>query len=403
MENALVFRKKGHFHQSTSLKKENTKYFLLFISERRHAMKIVASKQELMKSLGIVLRAVPSRTTMSILYCILIDATVDTIKFTSNDMELGIETTVNGSIEERGLICLDAKMFSDIIRKMPENDITIEVGKDYQTTISCEQSVFRIVGKDTTEFSPLPSIDRKDPVTLTQFQLREMIRQTIFSISPNDANKILTGEYLQIRENEIRLVGLDGHRIAIRRILMDKVYEDREAIIPGKTMNEIGKILTGETEDEVRLYFTKNHVLFEMDQTTVVSRLIDGVYFRVDQMLSNDFETKMTVRKSEFFNAVDRALLFTSEADKRPLVLTIGQDIMNLQITSPMGSMSDDVQIGMEGKELKIGFNPKFILDALRVIDDEEILIYFLNSKAPCFIRDEEQSYIYMVLPVNFV
>ena len=168
MENALVFRKKGHFHQSTSLKKENTKYFLLFISERRHAMKIVASKQELMKSLGIVLRAVPSRTTMSILYCILIDATVDTIKFTSNDMELGIETTVNGSIEERGLICLDAKMFSDIIRKMPENDITIEVGKDYQTTISCEQSVFRIVGKDTTEFSPLPSIDRKDPVTLTQ-------------------------------------------------------------------------------------------------------------------------------------------------------------------------------------------------------------------------------------------
>jgi DNA polymerase-3 subunit beta len=213
----------------------------------------------------------------------------------------------------------------------------------------------------------------------------------------------MTGEYLQIRENEIRVVALDGHRIAIRRLLLDTAYENREVIIPGKTMNEIGKILTGETEDSVSLYFTKNHVLFEMDHTTVVSRLIEGNYFRVDQMLSNDFETKVVVTKSELSSAVDRALLFTSETDKRPLVFTIERDIMNLQINSPLGSMSDDVQIEMEGKELKIGFNPKFILDALRVIDDDDIIIYFLNSKAPCFIRDEAQSYNYMVLPVNFV
>ncbi len=366
-------------------------------------MRIIASKQELMKSLGIVLRAVPSRTTMNILYCILIDATVDSIRFTANDTELGIETTVDGTIEERGLICLDAKMFSEIIRKMPEEDITIEVASDFQTTITCGKSVFHIVGKDTTEFSPLPSVDRMNPVTLTHFQLKEMIRQTIFSISPNDANKIMTGEYLHIHENELRLVGLDGHRIAIRRLLADQSYDSREVIIPGKTMNEIGKILTGEMDDEVRLYFTKNHVLFEMEGTTVVSRLIDGAYFRVDQMLSNDYETKITVRKSDFSSAVDRALLFTSEADKRPLVLTIGADTMNMRISSPIGSMSDDVDITAEGKELKIGFNPKFILDALRVIDDEEITIYFLNSKAPCFIRDEEQSYIYMVLPVNFI
>ncbi len=366
-------------------------------------MRIIAPKQELMKSLGIVLRAVPTRTTMNILYCILIDATVDTIRFTANDTELGIETTVEGTIEERGLICLEAKIFSEIIRKMPDDDVTIEVGEDFQTTISCEKSVFHIVGKDTTEFSPLPEIDRAEPVTLTHFQLREMIRQTIFSISPNDANKVMTGEYLQIRDNEIRIVGLDGHRIAIRRLLADEQYENREVIIPGKTMNEIGKILTGEIEDEVKLYFTKNHILFEMEGTTVVSRLIDGVYFRVDQMLSNDYETKITVKKSALSSAVDRALLFTSESDKRPLVLTIGTDSMNMKIVSPMGSMSDDVDIVAEGKELKIGFNPKFILDALRVIDDEDISIYFLNSKAPCFIRDEEQSYIYMVLPVNFI
>ena len=199
-------------------------------------MKITAAKQELVKSLGIVLKAVPSKTTMNILYCILIDATVDTIKFTGNDMELGIETEVKGTIEERGLICLDAKLLSEIIRKMPDADVTIESGPDYQTTITCENSVFRIVGKDGTEFSPLPSVDRDNPVIMNQFQLRELIRQTIFSISPNDANKIMTGENLQIHENELRMTALDGHRIAIRQLRLDASYEDQEAIIPGKTL-----------------------------------------------------------------------------------------------------------------------------------------------------------------------
>ena len=366
-------------------------------------MKITAAKQELVKSLGIVLKAVPSKTTMNILYCILIDATVDTIKFTGNDMELGIETEVKGTIEERGLICLDAKLLSEIIRKMPDADVTIESGPDYQTTITCENSVFRIVGKDGTEFSPLPPVDRDNPVIMNQFQLRELIRQTIFSISPNDANKIMTGENLQIHENELRMTALDGHRIAIRQLNLDSSYDDYEAIIPGKTLSEISKIVSGELEDEVRVYFTRNQILFEMDGTLVVSRLIDGKYFRIEQMLSNDYETKIVVNKAAFMSAVDRAMLFTSESDKGTLVLTIGGDSINLSIRSSVGSMSDDVAAQTEGKELRIGFNPKFILDVLRVIDEEEISIYFLNSKAPCFIRDDAGSYIYLVLPVNFV
>jgi len=366
-------------------------------------MKITAPKQELMKSINIVLKAVPSKTTMNILYCILIDATVDEIKFTGNDMELGIETVVNGSIQERGMICLDAKLLNDIVRKLPDSDVTIESDNQFRTVITCEKSVFHIVGKDGTQFSPLPSIERESPVLLNQFQLRELIRQTIFSIAINDSNKVLTGEYLEIHENELRIVGLDGHRIAIRQLQLEKNYEDHNAIIPGKTLSEIMKIVTGEQEDEVRIYFTKNEVLFEMENTVVVSRLIEGKYFRVDQMLTNDFETKMSVNKQQLMNSVDRALLFTSEMDKKPLVMTISQNSLNLKITSEIGSMSDDVEISTEGKELMIGFNPKFILDALRVIDDEEITVYFLNSKGPCFIKDESQSYIYMVLPVNFV
>ena len=159
-------------------------------------MKFTAAKQELMKSLNIVLKAVPSKTTMSILYSILIDATVDTIRFTGNDMELGIETVVEGQIEERGLICLDAKLLSEIVRKLPDEDVTIQTDKDYQTTITCGNSVFRITGRDGTEFSPLPSIDKKDPVILSQFQLRELIRQTIFSIAPKIAKLVDQGLFV---------------------------------------------------------------------------------------------------------------------------------------------------------------------------------------------------------------
>ena len=394
----------AYFHLSTALNKKNTDLVFIYLYEEGDdGMKITAAKQELAKSLNIVLKAVPSKTTMNILYCVLIDATVDTIKLTGNDMELGIETEVKGTIEERGLICLDAKLFSEIIRKMPDADITIETASNYQTTITCENSVFNIVGKDGTEFSPLPSVDKENPVVMNQFQLRELIRQTLFSISPNDANKIMTGENLQIHENELRMTALDGHRIAIRQLNLDSSYEDYEAIIPGKTLSEISKIVSGEIEDEVRVYFTKNQILFEMDGTLVVSRLIDGKYFRIDQMLSNDYETKIKVKKAALMSAVDRAMLFTSESDKGTLVLTIGSDSMNLSIRSSAGSRSDDVEVESEGKELRIGFNPKFILDVLRVIDDEEISVYFLNSKAPCFIRDDAGSYIYLVLPVNFV
>ncbi len=367
-------------------------------------MIIRAQKTELQKSIRTVMSAVPGKTTMDILNCILIDATVDQIKFTATDMELGIETLVKGEIDERGLICLDAKLFSDIMTKMPNSEVTIRTDDRLQTVITCEKTVVHIVGRDGTEFSPLPSIDRVDPVVMSQFALKEMIEQTIFSIAVNDANKLMTGALLETHENGIRMVCLDGHRIAIRRMKLDASAPDYRVVIPGKTLSDLQKIMSGEEEDRVSIYFTKNEVLFEMEGTIVVSRLIEGNYFRIDQMLSNDFDTKITVSRTELQGSVSRAMLFTSESEKRPLVLTIGDEGMNLKISSPaLGSMSDDIAIAKEGKDLMIGFNPKFIQDVLNVVRSEEITVYFLNSKSPCFIRDEEQSYIYLILPVNFV
>lgn len=367
-------------------------------------MKIRAQKNELQRSIRTVMSAVPSKTTMDILNCILIDATVDQIKFTATDTELGIETVVEGEIEERGLICLDAKLFSDIVSKLPSSEVTITTDDNLQTIITAENTVLHIVGKDGTEFSPLPSIDRVDPVDMSQFALKSMIEQTIFSIAVNDANKLMTGALLETHENDIRMVCLDGHRIAVRRMKLDAPVPDFRVVIPGKTLLDLQKIMSGEEDEKVSIYITRNEVLFEMDGTIVVSRLIDGNYFRIDQMLSNDFDTKIVVSRTKLQGSVSRAMLFTSESEKRPLVFTIEDVRMNLKINSPArGSMSDNIDIEKEGKDLMIGFNPKFIQDVLGVVRDENIGIYFLNSKSPCFIKDEEQSYIYLILPVNFV
>ena len=150
------------------------------------------------------------------------------------------------------------------------------------------------------------------------------------------------------------------------------------------------------------IYFTDRHILFEFDETLVVSRLIEGEYFRIEQMLSTDYETKMTINKKELQDCIERASLLVKEGDKKPIIINILDDYMELKINSYIGSMNEDISIEKTGKDLMIGFNPRFILDALRVIDDETIDIYLVNPKAPCFIRDEENHYVYLILPVNF-
>ena len=364
-------------------------------------MKIICSKNSLLKSVSISLKAVPSKTTMPILECILIDATTNQIKFTTNDMELGIETIVEGTIEEKGMIALDAKILYEIIRRLPDNDVTIKTDDKLTAFITCEKAKFTIPGKSGEDFAYLPIIEREESLTVSQFTLKEMIRQTIFSIAANETNKLMTGELFEIKDNCLKIVSLDGHRIAIRRMELKKDYSDRKVVVPGKTLNEISKILSGEIDDLVNIYFSKNHILFEFDQTIVVSRLIEGEYFRIDQMLSSDYETKISINKKEFLDCIDRATLLVREGEKKPIIIEISDNTMELRIDSAMGSMDENIDIIKEGKDILIGFNPRFLIDALKVIDDETISIYLVNPKAPCFIRDDDENYTYLILPVN--
>lgn len=365
-------------------------------------MKLVFSKSNLNKAVSIVMKAVPTRTTMSILECILIDASTNEIKFTANDMELGIETIVDGEIIEKGKVAIDAKIFSEIVRKLPDNDITIETDSNFTSIITCENSKFNIAGKSGDDFSYLPAILKDTSITISQFALKEIINQTIFSIAMNDNNKMMTGELFEISENSLKVVGLDGHRIAIRNISLTECSDEVKVVVPGKTLVEISKILSNNADDLVNIYFTKNHILFEFDNTIVVSRLIEGDYFRINNMLSSDYETKITINKKEFLDSIDRANLLIKEGDKKPIIINITDGSLEVNVTSAIGSLNENIDINKEGKDIMIGFNPKFLIDALRVIDDETVNIYLVNPKAPCFIKDKDETYIYLILPVNF-
>ena len=365
-------------------------------------MKIICNKSNLAKGVSTVYKAVPSKTTMPILECILVDATNDIIRLTANDMELGIQTDVEGEIIDRGMISIDARIFSEIVRKLPDNEVIIETKENLQTTITCEKAKFDLAGKPGEEFSYLPIIEKDESIEISQFTLKEMIRQTIFSIADTESNKLMTGELFEIRNNVLRVISLDGHRISIRKMELKDEVGDKKLIVPGKTLIEVSKILSGEAESMVNISYTSNHIVFEFDNTVVVSRLIEGEYFKVDQMLSNDYETKVRINKKELLNSIDRATLLVKEGDKKPIIINIGEEVMELKIKSQIGSMDEEIYINKEGKDLLIGFNPKFLIDALRVIDNEEVVLYLMNAKAPCFIKDNEESYIYLILPVNF-
>ena len=365
-------------------------------------MKIICTKQNLAKGVSIVSKAVPSKTTMPILECILIDASTDVIKLTANDMELGIETSIDGEIIERGILALNAKIFAEIVRKLPDNEIIIDTQGDNQALITGGKAKFKIASLPGDEFSYLPNIEKDDFITVSEFTLKEVIRQTIFSIADSDTNKMMTGELFEIEDNILKVVSLDGHRISIRKIELKDSYAPKKVIVPGKTLQEVSKILPGSAEDEVSIFLTDNHIVFEFENTTVVSRLIEGEYFRIDQMLSSDYETKVTINKKEFLDCIERATILIRENDKKPLILNVGDNTMELKLNSSFGSMNAEVMIHKNGKDIMIGFNPKFLMDALRIIDDEEVDLYMMNPKSPCFIKDADENYIYLILPVNF-
>ena len=365
-------------------------------------MHIICDKSKLIEGMNIVMKAIPGKTTMMILECVVIEVKDNQIKLIANDLQLGIETLIDGEIKQEGSVAVGAKVFFEIIRKLPSDNVSITIDEEYHMNISCGKAKFNIMAKATDEFPYLPNIVKDKNVNISQFTLKDIIRQTVFSISDNENAKVMTGELFEIHDSELKVVSLDGHRISIRKVKLNQSYDDVSVIIPGKTLIEISKIINGGMDDEVSIFFTDKHVLFEFEDTIVLSRLIEGEYYKIDKMLSTDYETKVTVNKREMLECIDRSTLLLKESDKKPVIIDVQDDYMKFAMNSAIGSMDEDIDASKEGKDILIGFNPRFLMDALRVIDEDEITMYMINPKAPCFIRDQEETYIYLILPVNF-
>ena len=364
-------------------------------------MKISCKKADLAKGVQIVSKAVPAKSSIKIQECILIEAKGGTIHLTGNDLELGIRTEISGTVVQEGAIAVEAKIFSELVRKLPEGEVVIDTEDDVQATVKCKKVKFDIAVKSGDEYSRIPAIEKKESIILSEFDLKEAVRQTIFSISDSESNKMMTGELFEISKNKLRVASLDGHRISIRNLTLDEEYEERKVIVPGKTLTEIAKIIGNDPDIDIEIYFTKDHILFDLDETVAVSRLIDGDYFDINRMISGDYEIKLEVNKKELQECIDRATLLLKDKTNHPILMDIGEKDVELKVKTGFGSMNERLEITKEGKEMVIGFNPRYLLDMLRVIDEEKISLYMTNPKAPCLVKDEKKSYLYLVLPVN--
>ncbi|MBQ9911361.1 MAG: DNA polymerase III subunit beta [Lachnospiraceae bacterium] len=365
-------------------------------------MKLVCSKDLLAKGLNTVLRAVPVRTTMDILKCVLLQADESGLKLTANDTSLGIETRIAADVRETGYVAIDAALFSSIIRKLPDADIAIDADEQNGIVIRCEKANFKISGRGADDFVYLPDVSANSSIRISQFTLRDMINKVIFSISDSDLNAAMSGVYVEVLGDSIRMTTLDGHRISVRVNELNGVYPRVSAIVPGKTFTDLSRILNADVDKEMKVSFARNHIVFEFDSTKMVSRVIEGEYFKIESMLREEHETQVTINKKEFLNCLDRSTLLINESDKKPVILDIKDDEVSIRLRSAIGSMNELIPIEKTGKDLKIAFNPKLLIDALRVIDDETINVYFVKYNYPCTIKDDAGTYSYVILPVNF-
>jgi DNA polymerase-3 subunit beta len=370
--------------------------------KRRISMRLTFIKSDLISAINTVSKAVPSKSTMDILECVLIDASEGRIMITANDMRFAIRTAVKGDIAEGGKIAVNAKLFSDIIRSFPDEDEIIIDEDNFNISIRSGGTDFNIMGLDWDSYPLVPEIKKDKYTCMSQYTLKEIINQTIFSISSDETvSPQMSGELMEVIDDRLRLVSLDGHRISIRNISLRDNYGNVKLIIPGKTLQEISRIIPDDMDKDVYIYYDNNHVLFEYGDTTVLSRLIEGEYYQVDRMISHDYESKIVVNRKRLLGAIERSTLLAKESDKKPLLFDIEDGIMEVSMKSYIGSMREELDIEKIGKDLIIGLNPRFLIDVLRILSDEEVTIYFINSKAPIVIKDAEGKYLYLILPVN--
>jgi len=366
-------------------------------------MKIRCAKERLVEALQLVGRTVSTRTPLPILECILLTADDSGLRLTANDLEMSIETaSLEAEIDESGSVALEAKLFSDIVRRMPGEEISIEAKENNETVCKSGKARFSIMGMPGEEFPVMPGMERENGYTVSAGEFREMIRQTIFSVATEDSKPVLTGELLQHRDNALNIVAVDGFRISYRRMEMPSEGSGISVVVPAKALHELSRVLPTESEDTVTFYFTDKRIVFDLPQFTFVSRLLEGEFIRYDQIFNEDFTTNVTVGRQALLSGLERATLVARENKKSPVKLEIMEQSVVITSNTEMGTAYDEVAAEVDGSTLEIAFNPRYLIEALRAIDEERIIARFTTGLSPCIIRGvESDDAKYLILPLR--
>lgn len=366
-------------------------------------MRLTCQQQILSKALNTVSKAVTSRTTIPILKGILLKVSEDGfLTLAASDLDLSIEKKIKIPVFEEGAVVVSARLFSDIIRKLPSEEIEILLEEGNNVKIKCLASEFMIVGQPAEEFPNVGEVKKEDGISLDKEILKEMIKKTAFSASIEESKGIIVGVLTELEEDAITMVALDGFRMAIAREAV-KNKEKKKIIIAARIMNEISKIIS-ETEEEkdVMFYLDEKKAVLLIEDTKVVLRLLEGEFIRYRDIIPKEQGTRIKADRAELLNSIERASLLAKEGKNNLIKFSIADDKITITSRSEEGNVKEEVFIEKEGKDLEIGFNSKYVMDVLKAISDEEIRMEFNTGVSPCLMKPAEgDAYEYLVLPVR--
>lgn len=376
-------------------------------------MKFEIMRDRLLDGLNDVTKAISSKTTIPILTGIKIDVTDNGVLLTGSDADITIQTFIPAeedgnqiiNIVETGSIVLQARMFNEIVRKLPTNDVEIEVKNELQTHIRSGKTEFHLIGSDASEYPLLPEISTENRFEIPADLLKSVIRETVFAVAASESRPVLTGVNWNIENDELICVATDSHRLARRKVKLENLPNGIESVvIPGKSLNELNKIL-GETSNPVEITMSNQQILFKTDHVLFFSRLLEGNYPDTSRLIPNEFKTNIKLDGKTFLQAIDRASLVARE-DRNNVVRfeTLEDDAVKISSNSPeIGKVEEQIPVeSIEGEELVISFSAKYMMEALKAIDGQEVIIQFTGAMRPFILRSvNDDSILQLILPVR--
>lgn len=363
-------------------------------------MKIICNTDLLNQACQNVQRVVSSKTTIPALEGILMKAEGGQLHLTGYDLEVGINTTLDVKIEEEGSIILNARILCDILRRLPGENVRIEADERQLCVIRCGEVEYKLVGIAAEEYPELPAITGTQPVLIDSDVLGNMVRQTIFAVSTNDTKMVHTGVKFEISADKLRLVAVDGFRLAIRTEEIKYSGEELSFVVPSKTLSEVVKLL--DSSEVVSVNVAKRHIIFEIGSYSIISRLLDGEFLDYNAAVPKKFSTNVTVNVKTFVDAIERTSLLITDRLKSPLRCVFDDNVIKISTTTSLGTANDRIPAKVEGERVEIGFNNRFLLDAFRACSLDEVKVTLNGSLSPItIVPPEGDKFLFLVLPVR--